>query len=94
MTADTSVFADVAEPMPAERRQWYRDRIESAGRGRAIRWPEDDGPKGDDRQPCAFCDGDGEVVNPENAYPAVKVTCWLRPIRCPRCKGTGLDPNP
>lgn len=44
--------------------------------------------------PCAFCNGFGEVVNPGNADPAVKVTDWLAPVGCPRCGQTGKDPNP
>jgi hypothetical protein len=44
--------------------------------------------------PCALCDGHGDVVNPGNADPAVKVTDWLPPIGCPRCGQTGKDPNP
>lgn len=47
-----------------------------------------------DRPPCALCDGDGEICNPGNADPAVKVTDWLAPIGCPRCGQTGKDPNP
>lgn len=92
MTArDSSVFA---EPMPAERRRWYRERVESAA-GQGFRlYPPEHRPDGEDRQPCAFCEGDGDVVNPGNGDPAVKVTDWLRPLPCPRCKGTGKDPNP
>lgn len=47
-----------------------------------------------ERPPCAFCHGDGEVCNPGNADPGVKVTEWLYPQVCPRCGGTGKDPNP
>lgn len=55
------------------------------------RLPEHDA---DDSVPCALCDGDGEVVNPGNADPSVKVTEWLHPVGCPRCGQTGKDPNP
>jgi hypothetical protein len=48
----------------------------------------------DDRPPCAFCEGYGDVVNPGNADPAVKVTDWLPPVGCPRCGQTGKEPNP
>lgn len=44
--------------------------------------------------PCAFCDGYGDVVNPGNGDPAVKVTDWLAPVGCPRCGQTGKEPNP
>ncbi len=47
-----------------------------------------------DPPPCALCDGCGDVVNPGNADPAVKVTDWLPPVGCPRCGQTGKDPNP
>lgn len=47
-----------------------------------------------DPLPCALCDGYGDVVNPGNADPAVKVTDWLAPVGCPRCGQTGKDPNP
>lgn len=47
-----------------------------------------------DPPPCAFCDGYGDVVNPGNADPALKVTDWLAPVGCPRCGQTGKDPNP
>jgi hypothetical protein len=47
-----------------------------------------------DPPPCALCDGYGDVVNPGNADPAVKVTDWLPPVGCPRCGQTGKDPNP
>jgi DnaJ-class molecular chaperone len=43
---------------------------------------------------CALCNGDGETCNPGNADPAVKITDWLAPVLCPRCGGTGKDPNP
>lgn len=55
-------------------------------------------PRRGDHKPdppaCALCDGDGDVVNPGNADPAVKVTDWLPPVGCPRCGQTGKDPNP
>lgn len=44
--------------------------------------------------PCAYCYGQGDICNPGNADPAVKVTDWLYPPVCPRCGGTGKDPNP
>ncbi len=47
-----------------------------------------------DPLPCALCNGDGDICNPGNADPAVKVTDWLAPIGCPRCGQTGKDPNP
>ena len=47
-----------------------------------------------DPPPCALCDGGGEICNPGNADPAVKITDWLPPIGCPRCGMTGKDPNP
>lgn len=43
---------------------------------------------------CAFCHGYGDVVNPGNGDPAVKVTDWLAPVGCPRCGQTGKEPNP
>lgn len=49
---------------------------------------------GDESVPCALCGGYGDVVNPGNADPAVKVTDWLAPVGCPRCGQTGKDPNP
>lgn len=42
---------------------------------------------------CAFCDGDGDVVNPGNADPERAVEDWQRPVVCPRCGGTGKDPT-
>lgn len=55
----------------------------------------------DDRVACGLCErdllaerGSGEVVNPGNADPAVALVDWLPPVICPRCKGTGYDPNP
>lgn len=47
-----------------------------------------------ERPPCAYCHGDGETCNPGNADPALKTTDWLYPVQCPRCGGTGKDPNP
>lgn len=50
---------------------------------------------GDDEGiPCGLCDGDGEVVNPDNADPSRPLVDWLPPVLCPRCAGTGRDPNP
>jgi hypothetical protein len=49
---------------------------------------------GDDRPACAYCDGDAEVCNPGNASPGIRVEDWLYPVLCPRCSGTGKDPNP
>lgn len=46
----------------------------------------------DSAGPCAFCDGDGEVVNPGNGCASVAVVDWLRPVICPRCGGTGKEP--
>jgi hypothetical protein len=43
--------------------------------------------------PCAFCHGDGEACNPGNADPERAILDWLAPIICPRCGGTGKDPN-
>lgn len=54
-------------------------------------------PRGDhkpDPAPCALCYGHGDVVNPGNADPTLKVTDWLPPVGCPRCGQTGKDPNP
>lgn len=48
----------------------------------------------DARPVCAFCDGGGDICNPGNADPSVKVTDWLYPQVCPRCGGSGKDPNP
>jgi prepilin-type processing-associated H-X9-DG protein len=59
-------------------------------RGRTIARRQDHGGRG----PCAFCDGYGDVVNPGNGDPAVKVTDWLAPVGCPRCGQTGKEPNP
>ncbi len=42
---------------------------------------------------CALCHGDGEVCNPGNADPKRAVLDWLAPVICPRCGGTGRDPN-
>lgn len=44
--------------------------------------------------PCAYCPGDGEICNPLNADPGRRVIHWLPPVICPRCGGTGKDPNP
>lgn len=52
-----------------------------------------DEPGGDGGFPCALCDGDGEVCNPKNADPEVAVVDWHPPVICPRCGGTGRDPN-
>ena len=48
---------------------------------------------GGENMACAFCDGDGMVCNPGNADPNVKVVDWLYPVGCPRCGGTGKEPN-
>jgi hypothetical protein len=48
----------------------------------------------DGDQDCAWCDGDGDSCNPDNADPERKVTDWLPPVPCPRCGGSGKDPNP
>lgn len=47
-----------------------------------------------DDVPCGLCDGDGDVVNPDNADPSVALCDWLPPVICPRCRGRGRDPNP
>lgn len=44
--------------------------------------------------PCALCEGNGDVVNPANADRALATTDWLPPVPCPRCGGTGKEPNP
>lgn len=44
--------------------------------------------------PCALCQGHGDVVNPANSDPARKVTDWLPPVGCPRCGQSGIEPNP
>lgn len=49
---------------------------------------------GGDRIPCAYCHGQGDICHPDNADPKRKVTEWLYPPVCPRCGGTGKDPNP
>lgn len=55
-------------------------------------------PRRGDNKPdppaCALCDGYGEIGNPGNADPAVKISDWLPPIGCPRCGQSGKDPNP
>lgn len=43
--------------------------------------------------PCQWCDGSGEANNPLNADPAVGLRDWHPPVLCPRCKGTGKDPD-
>jgi hypothetical protein len=57
----------------------------------------------EDRVACGLCSsgfridegrGSGDVVNPANADPAVALTDWHAPVICPRCGGTGYDPNP
>jgi hypothetical protein len=50
--------------------------------------------RGDDRVPCALCDGYGDVVNPGNADPGRAITDWLPSVGCPRCGQTGKDPKP
>jgi hypothetical protein len=48
-----------------------------------------DGPD----MPCAYCHGYGDICNPGNADPNVKVVDWLHQINCPRCGATGKEPN-
>lgn len=72
--------AELGPPDPPTRDMW--------GLAGPAANPDDDGPLS-----CAFCDGDGEVCNPGNADPSVKVVDWLYPIACPRCGGTGKEPN-
>jgi hypothetical protein len=43
--------------------------------------------------PCTWCDGDGEAANPANADPAVAIVDLHPPVQCPRCGGTGVDPD-
>ncbi len=71
------------------KREAERARLSPPRRGRC---PCDD--ERHERPPCALCDGDGDACHPGNADPHRKVSDWLPPVVCPRCGGSGKDPNP
>ena len=48
---------------------------------------------GRDEVVCQWCDGSGEANNPLNADPNVALLDWHAPVLCPRCVGTGKDPD-